>query len=226
MIAKMVCRRYSLHMPEIAVLTGDIIGSTSLSKEALDQIVARLKAATIEMSDWKTENNAIKTAFARRGGDGWQAILTAPELALRAALFLRASLMAMGPYQTRIAIGTGSGDVSHQTMADPNHGYGHAFFSSGRLLENLPRNATLQHATAGGTAAASSLADHISSTWTEAQAHAMALAIAPENHTQQVIADQLGISRQAVAKSLKSAGYPAIKLALHQIESGEAAQDD
>ncbi|UWQ03622.1 MarR family transcriptional regulator [Aliiroseovarius crassostreae] len=206
-------------MPQIAVLTGDIVNSSALSLKELDLALETLNLATKCFSDWPTESPPLTTAFARRGGDSWQTILETPKLALRAALFLRATLMGAGPFQTRIAIATGEGSLTDKAMKDPNYGHGPAFTHSGRLLEKLPRNSLMQHADGGPLSAAYLLADHISREWTQAQAATMALALAPTRRTQQDIAEHLGISRQAVAQSLKSAGYTAINAALELIET-------
>lgn len=206
-------------MPQIAVLTGDIVTSSALPAKDLDLAMETLHLATKCFSDWQAGSRTLTTAFARRGGDGWQTILERPNLALRAALFLRATLMGKGPFQTRIAIATGEGSLSDKAREDPNYGHGPAFTQSGRLLEKLSRNALMQHDDGGPLSAAVLLADHISQEWTQAQATTMALALAPTRKTQQDIADHLGISRQAVAQSLKSAGYTAISAALDLIEA-------
>lgn len=213
-------------MPQIAVLTGDIVTSSDLPAKDLDLAMEALDRATNCFSDWHAGSHPIITAFARRGGDGWQTILDTPDLALRAALFLRAKLMGKGPFQTRIAIATGEGALTDKAMKDPNYGHGPAFTQSGRLLEKLPRNALMQHDDGGLLSAAVLLADHISREWTQAQAATMALALAPTRKTQQDIARHLGISRQAVAQSLKSAGYTAISAALDLIEADLSERHD
>lgn len=213
-------------MHQIAVLTGDIVNSSALPAKELDLAMETLDRATRHFSDWQAGSRDLTTAFARRGGDGWQAVLETPELALRAALFLRATLIEKGPFQTRIAIAAGKGSLTDKAREDPNYGHGPAFTQSGRLLEKLPRNSLMQHAQGGPLCAAFLLADHIAQEWTQAQAAAMALALPPMHKTQQDIAEHLGISRQAVAQSLKSAGYAAISAALDLIEADTPERHD
>ncbi|MDA5094330.1 MarR family transcriptional regulator [Aliiroseovarius sp. KMU-50] len=214
-------------MSQIAVLTGDIVNSTQLSPEQLDQALEALKQATDEISAWHANSTQTTTIFGRRGGDGWQAMLQASELSLRAALFLRASLMSAGPFQTRIAAASGSGTLNKKAQSDPNYAHGSAFTQSGRLLDQLPRNRLMQHAQGGTLSASFLLADHISREWTQAQAMAMSLALAPSRGTQQDMADKLQISRQAVAQALRAAGYTAIHGAIELIETElrETSQD-
>lgn len=195
------------------------MNSSALSSGELDRAIETLQQAAMMISAWPPHDTKTATVFGRRGGDGWQTTLFAPGRSLRAALFLRSSLMSAGAFQTRIVVAVGEGALSDKAMNDPNYGHGPAFTHSGRLLEKLPRNSLMQHADGGPLSAAYLLADHISREWTQAQAATMALALAPTRRTQQDIAEHLGISRQAVAQSLKSAGYTAINAALALIET-------
>ena len=210
-------------MQKITVLTGDIVASSALNQQQLDRAMETLDLATRSLSDWSKGNCDMLTGFARRGGDGWQSVLGDPSLDLRAALFYRASLMAAGPFQTRVAVATDHGALGTAERIDPNHGYGPAFTRSGRLLEKLPRNILMKCDNGGARDAAFVLADFISREWTQAQATAMALALAPTRRTQKDMADHLGISRQAVAQALQAAGNHALKAALDLVEA-EAAE--
>jgi hypothetical protein len=191
-----------------AVLTGDIIGSGDLGPDALGAAIAALENASRDIEG---------AAFARRGGDGWQAAFPAPGRALRHALTLRAALRTQGKDRsTRIAIAAGPGTIPGGL--DPNAAHGPAFTASGRLLEALPSGATMAHAAGGALDAATRLADHISTAWTPAQARAMEIMLPPGAPIRAGAAKQLGITRQAVNQALWSAGYPALDAALNLIE--------
>lgn len=190
---------------QIAVLTGDLVGSTQLSN-------AQLSAA------FRLVNAASPERVSRNRGDGWQVALTQPETALRVALRIRAALCGADPaFITRISIATGP---SHQPIPDDlNEATGDVFVASGRALDDLPNGVTLAFAAGGALAAVARLADHISTGWTPAQAAAMYLALAPEPQTRAEIGDALGKSRQAVDQALSAAGYKALSDALKLIEN-------
>ena len=199
---------------KFAVLTGDLINSTALSAFQVDAAMTRLDAATREASGWA--NGAI-TGFRTRGGDGWQAALSAPEFALRLALIMTAQLRhTEDGIATRVAIATGTGTLPDD--GDTNRAHGPAFVASGRLLEGLDKQVRIAHASGGTMAAATRLADHIAQGWTQAQARAMAEALVPGAPPRATIAEHLGITRQAVNQALWSGGFPAIDEALSLIE--------
>lgn len=199
---------------KIAILTGDIIDSTQLSPEMLEKIMWTLDDAHFHIQMWRN----LPSFYARRGGDGWQLVLSAPELDLRAALYLRASLRKDHPgTDTRIALATGDGDMSGQT--DPNSGHGPAFVASGRLLSVLKGRRQMAHANGGAHDATLSLADHLSQGWTQAQARALCETLPPKAGPRAQAAKHLGISRQSVNDALWSAGYPALERALKAWEA-------
>ena len=193
-----------------AVLTGDIVDSTALSPEALDATLNAIDAAVRDISAWQPD---VQTAFARRGGDAWQFALGAPNLSLRAALYVCACLRRLdGARTTRIAIATGPGTLPAD--GDTNAAHGPAFTESGRLLDALPKNVLMSHASAGPFAATLHLADHIARGWTEAQATSLCELLPPNPGPRAAAAKRLGISRQAVDQALWAAGYPALDAAL------------
>ncbi|MBI6628907.1 MarR family transcriptional regulator [Pontibaca salina] len=203
-------------MPEpFAVLTGDLIDSTSLDLTQLNDALQALENASRDIAGW---GGGIVTGFARRGGDGWQCAIAVPALSLRAALFLRAALRELGKSRsTRIAIAEGLGTLPADR--NPNSGHGPAFIASGRLLATLPAHVAMAHAAKGDLAAAVRLADHISSGWTPAQARAVRLMLWPRDRIRADAAKHLGITRQAVNQALWGAGFPAIDDALRMIEA-------
>ncbi|MDR9393521.1 MAG: MarR family transcriptional regulator [Roseovarius sp.] len=198
-----------------AVLTGDIVGSGTLSASELDAAIAAIDTAARDIAGWQDEP---VTGFGRRGGDSWQCAIGSPVLGLRAALYMRAALRREGKtLATRIAIAAGAGALPAD--GDTNSAHGPAFTASGRLLETITGHVELAHDTGGALGAATRLADHISQGWTVAQARAMHAALPPGAGPRSDIAGTLGITRQAVNQALWAAGFPAIDDALRLIEA-------
>jgi hypothetical protein len=109
----------------VAVLTGDLIGSTSAGANAVTNAFEVIRSCAAEISQWMTP--ALDLRFTRSRGDGWQIVLTEPRFALRAALFIFARLKVTSPdLQTRIAIGIGeittlgSGDTDRTGNRQPS----------------------------------------------------------------------------------------------------------
>ena len=205
------------------VLTGDIVGSSEISPEDLDRIMATLDKVAWELSGWAhTSDNGTETAFARRSGDGWQIAINRPKFALRASLYVQARVHALNEsFSTRIAVATGKGELPQNANADLNSAHGPVFRDSGRSLEQLSGHTLMSHAEGGATDAVFLLADHISQGWTQAQARAVSVMLPPRSGPRRIAAEQLGISRQAVDQALWAAGYPAIKAALARLEEAE-----
>jgi len=205
-----------------AALTGDIVASSRLQPDELDRIMTEIDAVSRDCSDWHniTDNKTV-TAFARRGGDGWQLAINRPKLAFRVALLTQARIRSLnGEYETRIAAAAGQGEVPEH--ANLNSAFGEVFKDSGRLLDALPNRTLMAHADGGALDAAFRLADHIAQGWTEAQARALCLMLPPDAGPRRLAAKQLGISRQAVDQALNAAGYPALIAALEAIEGTNA----
>lgn len=203
-------------MSALCVLTGDLVASSELSPEAVDHTLTTIQTAVHAMSAWPSLTGFAH--FARRGGDGWQIALSDPSVALRAALFLRAYLQRDDTMaKTRISIATGTGTLP--ASGDLNAAHGPAFVSSGRQLQTISGHALMAHAQGGGHHAATRLADHIASGWTQAQARAMAALLPPDAPARAQVAASFGITRQAVNQALWSAGYPALMEAIEAIEA-------
>jgi len=203
-----------------AVLSGDIVDSSDFSSREIDRMIADLDKSAAEVSDWHpADTDRTETAFARRGGDGWQIAISRPGLALRAALYVQARLRVLNKdASTRIATATGEGKLPDDPDADLNSAHGAAFTESGRLLETLSGRALLAHAAGGALGAAFRLADHVSQGWTQAQARAVCAMLPPGSGPRRAAAGRIGISRQAVDQALWGAGFPAIEDALNMIE--------
>lgn len=204
-----------------AVFTGDIVNSSALSADRLDGIMTVLDDSCREMSGWADpDDEPPRAGFARRGGDGWQIAIDRPNFCLRAALFIQSQIRATGEtHATRIAVATGEGQPIRGNRVDPNSAHGPAFEKSGRLLDKLSGRTRMAFSGSDALDAAFRLADHIAHGWTAAQARAVSAMLPPGSGPRRVIAEDLGISRQAVDQALNAAGFPAIDAALDLIEA-------
>ncbi|WP_421703885.1 MarR family transcriptional regulator [Aliiroseovarius sp.] len=205
----------------IAVLTGDIIGSTQMAPADLERAFDALSASAETQAAWHGED----LHFTRQRGDGWQVRLAKPELTLRSALAFRAALRCEGKeFSTFIAVAEGLAEPA-KLQHDLNDATDSVFVESGRLLDWLKpfsKPVEFAHQELGATSAAFTLADHISQSWTPAQAAAILPLLKPDGRkTYTEIADDLGKSRQAVTKALDGAGFHAIWIALENIEGKE-----
>ncbi|MCT4557988.1 MAG: MarR family transcriptional regulator [Pelagimonas sp.] len=200
----------------IAVLTGDIVGSTDLSADALDDIMHALHGACGIIAGWDSN---LQTAFARQSGDGWQLALSDPGLDFRAGLYLQATLRSLDKtHRSRIAYATGNGTPpTHAT--DLNSATGPAYTASGRLLSQISGSSLMAHADGGARSATIALADHISQGWTQTQAQALCETLPPTAGPRAEVAKRLGITREAVNQRLWSAGFPALERALEAWET-------
>lgn len=131
---------------DYAVITGDIIDSSSYTAPERKQLSSFIREVTKTLTDWLGEE--VVSPVAIFGGDSWQLLLSNPRFAMQAALFMRASLMATPlQIQTRMVIAIGSVDFVPE--AETNLGIeeadGEAFRLSGRTLnEGMGKRRTMQ----------------------------------------------------------------------------------
>lgn len=181
-----------------AVMTGDLIGSTRASQ---DKVKASL--------DLIASLYGADCGFSRFRGDGWQIILDQPGKGLWAMIRICACLRASGGLESRVSLGLGP--VDHVDLADLSSASGAAFVHSGRTLSGLSKTARLGIAGDGVDvlhARLVALLDDRMAQWSPEQATAAAIAMETlPLRTQAEIAATLGISRQAVAARLASAGF-------------------
>ncbi|WP_321473101.1 hypothetical protein [uncultured Paludibaculum sp.] len=206
-----------------AVLTGDIIRSSRLSPAQLASVRSSLTAAVAAVKRWKRGLVSGKLEFYR--GDGWQLLLTDPALAMRAAVFLRASLLAQGLADTRVSIGVG--EVRNTRSRRTSLSTGQAFVLSGHGLDEMAQHSrmTFEIPESAGPLSAwprvvSHLCDALMGRWTRRQAELICAAVVPEEPGAETVAQSLHppISKQAVAKALKSANWYVLREAIHHFE--------
>ena len=206
-----------------AVLTGDIIKSSRLQPGQLESVRSSLLGAVDVVRRWKRGLVKGKLEFFR--GDAWQVLLTDPAMAMRAGILLRASLLAEGVADTRIAIGLGTVQkVSPRTISLST---GQAFFLSGHGLDSMTQYSrmTVEVPKPAGPlsdwlSAASHLCDALIGQWTRRQAEIVCAAVDPKEPDHEEIARTLrpAVSKQAVAKALNGASWYAIREAVRLFE--------
>jgi len=210
----------------VAILTGDLIGSTAVPPEAVERSMRIIADCAGEIGQ--------DTDFTRFRGDGWQIRLLRPGDCLWACLLILARLRAVdGALGCRIAIGIGEEyDTDASTLSTA---MGPAFTASGRTLDQMKPDrllalGSLPKPPDSFRQLATTVAATLAARWSVSQAEAMALKLdvdspAGDRESNDRIARQLGITRQAVDARLKAADYPILNDAIEaflQAYNGEA----
>jgi len=206
-------------LDNVAVLTGDIVGSTKMSRDDLERVFTALGEVA---EDLRSHFDAPPPPLHRHRGDGWQFLWPAPHQALRICLQFRASVIALGvKADTRIAVGFGA--VAHLAEGDLGTSDGPAFRLSGRRLESLAAphrlDVVCEESELDELRAAFALADFICQSWTTKRAEAMRLYLAEPGRTQAEIGSELGISQQSAHERLNGAGAFHLHKAIEALES-------
>lgn len=204
-----------------AVLTGDIVGSTSLSPGDLSRLLEAISGAVDAVEGWEPSIVIGAPEFFR--GDSWQVLVGRPEMALRAALRIRAGAVASGIADTRVAIAIGniepfdSGNISRSSSE--------AFIASGRLADTMGKRRLALALPSGfgplgvwvplGVELCGALADE----WSARQAEVVSEALDPAADGQEAIADRFGMTIQNVSKLFARAKWDPIEAALNAFEA-------
>jgi hypothetical protein len=206
-----------------AVLTGDIIGSSRLRPAQLNSVRSSLTNAVDVVRGWK--RGLVKGSLEFFRGDGWQLLLTDPAMAMRAGIFLRASLRAGGVADSRIAIGLGAGEETSSRRVALSTGP--AFVLSGRALDEMTQRAsmTIEMPQSAGPLSdwmpvIAHLCDALIDQWTGRQAEIVCVAIDPKEPDYEQVGQSLRprVSKQAVAKGLGGANWHVIRETIHRFE--------
>ncbi|MDF1610434.1 hypothetical protein PZ897_19815 [Hoeflea sp. YIM 152468] len=118
---------------ELAVLTGDIVGSAKLDPGHLRTLLDEICQAAVRFQI-PYPGSIIGSADVFRG-DSWQIAVAAPQLALRFAVYVRATAIASGLADTRIFLGFGTSSSIHERTTSLSTG--EAFEISGRGVDGL-----------------------------------------------------------------------------------------
>lgn len=197
----------------VAVLTGDLIKSQTYLTEALTSTLADLRSGFTTFKEIMGEAHQGNFDLMISRGDSFQGLLLQPEIALKAAIYIRADLIrdskANFRRDARIAIGIG-------TVEDMDASLGEAFIKSGVWLDELKdMKQNLIIRTSFGDEinrefdTECALADGIIQKWTPGQAEAVKEYVICEN--QEEVAKKLGISQAAVSLRLNGSNYSLIQ---------------
>lgn len=208
-----------------AVLTGDLVDSSKLAPTELKTVMQSLRDAAARFN--QTYPDSIIGKLDIYSGDGWQMLMSSPELSLRAALYLRATVKShkKAKLDTRVAIGWGKIDVTSTNPDRISESVGEAFTASGRALSEMERGVRMVLSTqvvkkndqANSIVPASILLlDDIVSRWKPAQARAVALSLL--GCTQEQVAHELNISQPTANQAVRGAAYAAIERFLKNLE--------
>lgn len=207
-------------IPEhVAVLTGDLVGSTGYPAGAVEAAMQAIRRAADEIA--ASQVPPWDTRFTRFRGDGWQIILSEPRLSLRTALIIQGNLIALG-MESRISIGIGP--AASLGTADLSDAAGPAFEHSGRGLDQMGDTTRLTISGATVVEQDRMIADLLGERmgrWTAAQAQAAALQLSSPDRTRTLheIGRTLGISPQAVNDRVRGAGCSTIASVLRRWEA-------
>ena len=199
----------------IAVLSGDLVGSTKLDGRDVEAAFERLSATAEEIGGWAKERGA---RFERFRGDGWQMLLHGPAGCLRAALLMRAAAIGAG-VDTRVSIGVGTaGRLSDAGLGASD---GPAFQASGRGLEALggARLGLSWDQAPPLSGAVVRLIDAVVSDWTARQAEIANLALRPDRLAQREIAEMLLMRQPTVSKHVRAAKLAELEAVLSEAET-------
>jgi hypothetical protein len=211
-------------MAEVAVITGDLVGSTRHTPQKVDAAMQAIQATAADIASWQFPPTAPR--FTRFRGDGWQICLSQPRLSLRAAVVIQGRLIALG-MESRISIGIGAADTLG--TADLSDAAGRAFELSGHGLDQIGDTGRLAIDKDSIQVEDQLIADLLGERmgrWTTAQAEAAAMQLASPGRirTLHEIGKQLKISPQAVNDRVRGAGCPVIAAVLRRWESAKAQQ--
>jgi hypothetical protein len=206
----------------IAVLTGDLIGSTGLSAQELAGTRTVLERCVRQL---RPRGRVICGTPEFFRGDSWQLLVKEPRWALRVALTIRAQLFAQMGVGTRISLGMGTAE--HIDTRRVSLSTGEAFTLSGRALDAMTGYFDL----AGALPARAGPLErwlpallHVISTlvrpWTRRQAQIVSMALLPDHPTHEWIAKALSppVAKQTVSESLSGAGWRALLEAVRTFE--------
>lgn len=205
----------------VAVLTADLINSTSYNKPFLNEVITTLK---IEFESISNEQDAYFSLFR---GDSFQGVVKKPETALHIALQIKSAVLKVRDISekksnipiadVRIAIGIGEADFNEKTIAESN---GEAFQFSGNTLDTMKvENKKISLKTASQQVndefeVSLKFLDSLTSKWSVASAEVIYYLL--KGMKEQQIANLLGRSQAAINLRKKAAGWEEVQLLLQR----------
>ena len=202
------------------VLTGDLVGSSSLSPPALDEVLDFLQKVPVQFNH--SFPNALRKGVDIMRGDGWQLLALEPRLAVRAALYVRFSLKAGFEMDSKVSIGIGRVAALHRSSLAKSSGA--AFQLSGGGLDDLAPGCCMAYAMEGEEArlaAAERLLvrwlDRLTTTATQAQSASLAGTLLKK--TQLELARTENVTQPTINRKLHASGWPDIEVVLAYLEN-------
>lgn len=218
-------------MENIAVITGDIIGSSQIPLGRRESILNELKGSFVEINDILLKD-AI-SPFEIYRGDSFQAIISKPELSLLVGILIRSKLRSLtvesstktkrqfiSNCDARISIGIGSMDYRGAQIIESD---GKAFQYSGRLIESMKRtgsNFSMQTPWDNINEEMNvSLAftSNVISRWTQKQAETIYLYLLYKE-SQTALATKLNVSQPTIHKRLDLGQIDSIESLLNRFQ--------
>lgn len=198
----------------VAVLTGDIVGSSKLEAADRRKLLDEMQAAAEELCGLYPKAIPLPADIVR--GDSWQILVIDLKFALHAAVFYRASIKArMRPRRvnTRLVLALGTVDFVAERVSESD---GQAFRLSGKALESMHKNTNMRLISPGWqheptVDAMLRLLDALMNKWTPKQALAVTGAL--RGWTQKRIAKlwKKSVSQATVARHLAESNWDAVR---------------
>lgn len=192
----------------VAVLTGDVVGSTRLALDTFEAARNALTRAAHLTQQW-SRAKVYGPDFYR--GDAWQFVVSDPCLSVRTAIWLKTHLIASQlDVETRIAIGVGVAEKIDTKAV--TRSTGEAFVRSGRALDDMGQRRGIIFALGDDQSALHWLpsqvaaCDFIVSRWKPSQAAVAVKLLEPHAGSQKDIAKSVGRHPQAVSRVANDGG--------------------
>jgi len=204
-----------------AVLTGDIINSTTFGKES-EGVLNSLKIVLNDLKGLKKDNDEVIAVSGIFRGDSFQVAFSAPKRAVKAALYIRSRLRALSNKERTIDVrlAIGFGDIERLNIDNVEESDGEAFHLSGRGLDSMKSYQRLTFISKGKNESAiraiGSLLDVLTNHWTERQSEAMSFWLTEKS--QSSVAEKMNLKQPTIHKHLALAGAYAIEDTLDAVE--------
>ena len=207
-------------MNRVAVLTADLIDSSSYEDELLDKVLSVLKT---EFEDIYKSYTSKEVNFNIFRGDSFQGVVQEPKNALRVALHIKAAVNQIHFRETeksrayskvadfKMALGIGTIEFERESISESN---GQAFQFSGRTLDEMKNESQRTRIKTSNDDINEEfntsffLLDMITERWSTASAEVVYYLL--KGMKEREIAEQLKISQSAVNQRKSASGWEAI----------------
>lgn len=203
-----------------AVLTGDLVGSSTLSNPELTRALNQICAVPDQFNAVFSESVHPVVEIIR--GDSWQMLVVQPGYALRTALFVRAAMKSEFSIDSRVSIGIGRVDLFNPSSLALSKGA--AFEASGKGLDGLGSKKRLDYLNRQAPetlrraeARLASWLDFMVTPASAAQARSLYHSLL--DMKQEKVAEITGVVQSTVSEGLAAIGWNEIKATLQYFEN-------